>query len=220
MVGNMKEFLKWLGVNEKIAKVAVWILIFMVSLIIINACLESVGLPYYKLTIENLSKVNTTKAIEYSSAWLVTILNFYTSVLLVFRANEFEKLIKYAVIYLVLNILVNELFGYGYLQIFIIIYILAFCFFHSKKNWKYIIYGLISIIINSVVQYVLGYLYKMKYMDYNVLTQTTRMLLSLDYFIVMGIIILVKEIYLKRRDKSCQEAGYGLEASTQRVNFF
>ena len=28
----MKDFIKWLGVNEKIAKVAVWLLIIMVTL--------------------------------------------------------------------------------------------------------------------------------------------------------------------------------------------
>ena len=28
----MKDFIKWLGVNEKVAKVAVWMLIFMVFL--------------------------------------------------------------------------------------------------------------------------------------------------------------------------------------------
>lgn len=54
----MKEFCKWLGVSEKFAKVVVWIFIAMVLLIITNSMLESVGLPYYKLTIENLSKID------------------------------------------------------------------------------------------------------------------------------------------------------------------
>ena len=29
----------------------------MITLIIINSCLESIGMPYYKVTIENLSKI-------------------------------------------------------------------------------------------------------------------------------------------------------------------
>ena len=55
----MKDFIKWLGVDEKIAKVAVWALIIMVLLIIFNTFLDSIGVPYYKLSVENLSKINT-----------------------------------------------------------------------------------------------------------------------------------------------------------------
>ena len=71
----MKDFCKWLGVNEKIAKVVVWVFIFMISLIIINTALESIGLPFYKLTVANLSKVNCcefiTMLIEAASAHLI-----------------------------------------------------------------------------------------------------------------------------------------------------
>lgn len=52
----MKEFCKWLGVSEKFAKVVVWLFIIMSMLIIFNSAFESIGLPYYKLTVENLSK--------------------------------------------------------------------------------------------------------------------------------------------------------------------
>lgn len=54
----MKEFCKWLGVDEKIARVVVWIAIFMMMLVLTNVMLESVGLPFYKLTAENLSKAD------------------------------------------------------------------------------------------------------------------------------------------------------------------
>ena len=46
----MKDFVKWLGVNEKVAKAIVWLLIIMVTLIIFNMGLESLGFPYYKIT--------------------------------------------------------------------------------------------------------------------------------------------------------------------------
>ncbi len=61
----MKDFIKWLGVDEKIAKVAVWTLIVMIFLIILNTFLDSIGVPYYKLSAENLSKISTGKLTEY-----------------------------------------------------------------------------------------------------------------------------------------------------------
>ena len=68
----MKEFCKWLGVSEKFAKVVVWIFIIMSMLIVTNIMLESVGLPYYKLTVENLSKIDYPKMFEYLLAWIAT----------------------------------------------------------------------------------------------------------------------------------------------------
>ena len=61
----MKDFVKWLGVNEKVAKIAVWMLIFMGFLIIINTALDSLGLPFYKVTVENLSNIKVNKVINY-----------------------------------------------------------------------------------------------------------------------------------------------------------
>ena len=57
----MKDFVKWLGVNEKIAKVVVWLLIIMVMLILTNTMLESLGFPYYKITYDSNSKKIYTK---------------------------------------------------------------------------------------------------------------------------------------------------------------
>ena len=57
----MKDFIKWLGVNEKIAKVAVWLLIIMVFLIMTNAMLESIGFPNYQLTYANIINININK---------------------------------------------------------------------------------------------------------------------------------------------------------------
>ena len=62
----MKDFIKWLGVNEKIAKVAVWMLIFMVALIIVNTALESLGFPHYAITYDNLKQININKITEYA----------------------------------------------------------------------------------------------------------------------------------------------------------
>ena len=53
----MKKFIKWLGVNEKVAKIAVWLLIIMVSLIIINAGLASLGFPNYQITYNNIKQI-------------------------------------------------------------------------------------------------------------------------------------------------------------------
>lgn len=57
----MKDFIKWLGVNEKIAKLVVWIFVIMIGLIIFNFFFESLGLSYYKITYENLSKIGSVK---------------------------------------------------------------------------------------------------------------------------------------------------------------
>ena len=60
----MKEFFKWLGVNEKVAKVAIWLFVIMVCLIVFNTALDSLGLPYYKITVDNLQKINTYKVLD------------------------------------------------------------------------------------------------------------------------------------------------------------
>ena len=65
----MKEFVKWLGVNEKIAKIAVWMLLFMVFLILFNTLLDSLGLPFYKVTVENLSNILKRNDIKKSDAY-------------------------------------------------------------------------------------------------------------------------------------------------------
>lgn len=197
----MKEFFKWLGVNEKIAKVLVWVLILMAFLIMTNAMLESIGAPYYKLTIENLSNIKYNELLNYLFAWIMTVLNFLTIVLLVFRVKDFTKLFKYSLVYLVLNIIFVAFFGYATSQAFIAIFILLFCFFYSGKNWKYIFYGLGSLILNTDVQY-LSYIYKIQFIDYTICSSVQRLVLSLDFYLIMSLIILMKELFFKkRRDK-------------------
>lgn len=44
----MKDFCKWLGVNEKIAKIVVWLFIIFIGLIIFNAAFESLGFHIIK----------------------------------------------------------------------------------------------------------------------------------------------------------------------------
>lgn len=196
----MKEFFKWLGVNDKIAKVAVWMLIIMVSLIILNIFLESVGFPYYKITVENLSKINYGEVGKLSSQFALSVLNFYAMILLVVRTKDFKKTIKYALLYLILNIIVVNVFDYATLQIFIFIYVLVFLFFYGRKNWKYLIYGVGSIMINILVQFVI-YLYKGRFVEFNSIGMLNTLITSLDYFIIMTFIIITKEIYLNKKLK-------------------
>ena len=84
----MKDFCKWLGVNEKFAKVIVWIFIIMSMLIVFNSAFESMGMPYYKLTVENLSKIDYPKVFDYGISWIVALLNFYAMVFLIFPIKE------------------------------------------------------------------------------------------------------------------------------------
>lgn len=194
----MKDFIKWLGVNEKIAKVVVWIFIIMVFLIVTNTMLESLGVPYYKITYENIKQINYPLIMQYLVSIIVTILNFYCIMLLVFRVKESKGLFKYSILYLILNWITSIVSDSGILQIFIIIYCVIFCYLYSNKNKKYIIYGILSIIINVGIQGI-WYLSKARYIDYSKLDQVSKSLLSIDYFIIMAVIILVKEIYLKKR---------------------
>lgn len=194
----MKDFIKWLGVNEKIAKVAVWMLIFMVMLILTNTMLESIGFPHYAITYENLVRIDSKKYLDYIINWIVIVLNFYSIVFLVFRITEYKKTIKYLIIYFILNILVHNIFNDGILQIFIFIFMIIFSYLFSNYNKKYILYIMFSLLINTLIQGI-TYLYKLKFIDYSTLNYFTKTILFTDYFIIMAIIILVKEIYIKKR---------------------
>lgn len=205
----MKDFIKWLGVNEKVAKVAVWMLIIMVFLIVINTALTSLGFPHYAITYDNLKEINSNIIFDIIASCAICILNFYAIVLLVFRISEIRKIFKYALLYLILNFLVLNIFNQGVLQIFIIIYCLLFFYLYSKKNWKFIIYGILAIITDAIIQGVCYY-FKAQLIDYSALERTTQTLLSFDYFIIIGIIIVVKEIYLKKRG---EQNGFTMEFS-------
>lgn len=196
----MKDFCKWLGVSEKFAKIVIWLFIIMTFLIITNIMLESMGLPYYKLTIENLSKIDYPKILEYLMSWILTLLNFYTMVFLIFPIKDFKKIFKYSILYLVLNILVFNLFGNGVLQIFIPIFIIIFSYLYSNKNKKYILYSIIGYVTSIIVQFVC-YLYKVRFIDFININVLNKLLTSLDYFIFMFIIILVKEVVIKNKKK-------------------
>lgn len=196
----MKEFCKWLGVSEKTAKVIVWIFIIMAFLIVTNIMLESVGLPYYKLTVENLSKIDYPKVLEYVLSWVAALLGFYTMIFLIFPIKDFDKIFKYSILYLILNIIVLNLFGNGALQIFIALFIIIFSYLYSNKNKKYILYGVISCIVSTFIQYIC-YLYKIRFIDYTNINSLNKILVSLDYVLLMFIIILIKEIIIKNKNK-------------------
>jgi len=108
---NIKDFCKWLGVSEKVAKLVVWLFIGMAFLIVTNIMLESVGLPYYKITVDNLSKIDTNVIVDYLFNWTLIVLNFYSMIFLIFRANKFGKILPYSIIYLILNILIKNTLG-------------------------------------------------------------------------------------------------------------
>ena len=194
----MKDFIKWLGVNEKIAKIAVWMLIFMVMLILTNTMLESLGFPHYAITYDNLIRMDINKTLGFVINCIICILNFYSVILLVFRVEEAKNIFKYSVMYMILNCIINMTLGYGILQIFIISFFIIFSYLYSNKNWKYIIFCIISIIANILIQGI-WYSTKAQFINYPAESELTRSILSLDYFIIMAVIILVKEIYLKKR---------------------
>lgn len=196
----MKEFCKWLGVSEKFAKVVVWIFIIMSFLIVTNVMLESVGLPFYKLTVENLSKINYPKLLDYGISWILALLNFYTMIFLIFPIKDFNKIFKYSILYLILNIIVFSLFGNGMLQIFIPLFIIIFSYLYSNKSKKYILYGIMTYVVSSFIQYVC-YLYKVRFIDFTNINGLNRFLTSLDYLLLMFIIILVKEVVIKNKKK-------------------
>lgn len=194
----MKEFLKWLGVNEKVAKVVIWLAVIMGFLIMTNALLDSLGLPYYKITVDNLVKIKTHKVFEYLISWIIGLFNFYTIIFLVFRIKEFKKIFPYSILYLFGNFLVSETIGIIASQIYILIFVLGFCYFYSGKRAKYILYGMISLIFNTFVQYI-WYTYKLSSLNVSDINETTKIILGIDLIIIMTIIIIVKEIYLKQR---------------------
>ena len=210
----MKEFIKWLGVNEKIAKVVVWMFIIMVMLITINTALDSLGFPHYQITYENLKQIDTSLLINTFLSCLACIANFYCTVLLVFRVKESKRIFKYAILYMILDWIVTSIFGNGILQVYIFIFIMIFCYLYANKKAKYLLYAFISLFINTIAQAVI-YFFKISNINYFKTNELTRIILFLDYLIIMAIIILVKEIYLKKRgEKICgaaQVAGYGLE---------
>lgn len=197
----MKEFCKWLGVSEKFAKVVVWLFIIMSMLIIFNSAFESIGLPYYKLTVENLSKIDYPKMLDYGISWIIVLLDFYTVMFLIFPIKDFGKIFKYSILYLILNIIVFNLFGNGILQIFILLFMIMFGYLYSNKNKKYILYIIVGYIFSLIVQYVC-YLYKVRFIDFTNIDRLNKFLTSLDYFIFMFIIILVKEVVIKNKSEN------------------
>ena len=219
----MKDFIKWLGINEKVAKVAVWMLIILGCLIIINSALASLGFPNYQINMENLKQISFNSFGETLMGWSIIYLNFWSIILLVFRIKSIKKILGYSFLYLVLNILITKVFNGGITQIFMFIFFLSFGYFYSKKQRKYILYMIISLVINTVVQGI-TYVFKLKCINFDELGRATQALLSIDYFIIMAMIILVKEIYLKKRgENGCLEAdgmdkvGFGSENSKTKL---
>ena len=201
----MKDFIKWLGVNEKIAKVVVWLLIIMIMLILTNAALDSMGFSHYKLNYNNFQDIKMNIVINSIVGWIVVILNFFSIVLLIFPIKKIKKIFPYSILYLILNVIVTKIFNFGITQAFIITFVIGFCYFFSNKNNKYLLYSILSIALNMGIQGI-TYLYKIRFIDFKSISYLTQALLSIDYFIIMGIIILVKEIYLKKRsEKICGE---------------
>lgn len=193
----MKEFCKWLGVDEKIARVVVWLAIFMGMLIIVNTALESVGLPFYRITTENLSHINYGVVVERICQSVITLLNFYATVFLVFKVKEFKKIFPYSILYLALNYLIGSI-GYIYIQIFIPVFLIIFCYFYSNKKIKIALFSIGSLIFNAIIQY-LSYLYKMRFISFSTTTAFDQLLMSIDYFIIMFAVIWIKEIYIKNK---------------------
>lgn len=194
----MKDFCKWLGVNEKIAKIVVWLFIFICMLIIFNAALDSFGLPYYRITAENLSKVKISKIFNAFFGWITTLLNFYSIILIPFRFSDIKSIFKWSILYLVLNVLISILFNSAIAFYFIIIYVLLFSYLFSNKNSKYVFLAIVSFVINTFIQYIC-YLYKIRFIDMLQINYLHQFLLSLDYFAVMFVIIIIKEQILRKR---------------------
>ena len=197
----MKDFCKWLGVSDKIARLIIWLFIGMCFLIVTNVMLESVGLPYYKITVENLSKIDYSKLLDYIFSQIIVLFDFYSLIYLVFRIKEFKNIFPYSIIYLLLNILIFNLFGNISVQIFIPIFAMIFCYLYANKNWKYIIYGFGSYLIGIFIQY-FCYLYKLRFINYETMNELNKLLTSIDFFIIMFIIILIKEIILRKKEEN------------------
>lgn len=196
----MKDFCKWLGVSEKFAKVTVWLFIIMVFLIITNSMLDSLGFPYYKLTVENLSKIDYPKVFDTLISWVMVLLSFYAVIFMVIPVKDFVKVFRYSIIYLVLNICVTLLTNTAIAQIFVILAPCVFTYYYFDKKWKYVGYTFASAILNILMQFV-SYAYKVKFIDFTNISCFNKFLVSLDYFIMMFIIILVKEVIIKNKKK-------------------
>ena len=195
----MKDFCKWLGVSDKIARLIIWLFIGMCFLIVTNVMLESVGLPYYKITVENLSRINYNKLFDYVLSWVICLVNFYSVVFIIFRIKNFKKIFPYSIMYLVINIIITTLTNQIVASIYIILFICIFCYLYSNKKWKYIIYGAGSLVFNTFIQYIC-YLYKLRFVDYEKLSYLNRFLTSFDFFIIIFVIIIIKEIIMRRKE--------------------
>ena len=194
----MKDFINWLRNNDKIGKVVIWLFIITIGLIIINTALTSLGLPHYVISTNNVNHIKFNKVIEEIVSCIISILNFYSIILLVFSVKKYKKIGKYALLYLISITIVNYITNYAITQIYIICYILLFCYLFSGKQKKYIAYGMVAVFINAVVQYIYS-IFKFKLIDASSLSDTEKIIIGFDYFIIMAIIILVKEFYLKKR---------------------
>jgi membrane-bound ClpP family serine protease len=157
---------------------------------------------------------------DFFASMLISFLDFITMIFLVFRIKNIKKILPYSLLYLLINYLIDLSGNYILMQAFIIIYFLIFCYFYSGRKPKYILYGIISYVLSVFVQFV-WFSYKASSIDINSIDETTKMILTFDYFIIMGMIILAKEIYLKkRRDKKCEvhlDATTGLENSKKKA---
>lgn len=76
-----------------------------------------------------------------------------------------------------------------------------FGYLYSNKNKKYILYIIVGYIFSLIVQYVC-YLYKVRFIDFTNIDRLNKFLTSLDYFIFMFIIILVKEVVIKNKSEN------------------
>lgn len=194
----MKDFCKWLGVSEKTAKLVICLFVVMAFIVMKNIMLESIGLPFYKLTVENLSKVNVGEIAEFVLSCVIVLLNFYAMIFLVFPIKDFNKIFKYSILYLILDIIISAIFNTIIVNIFILCFVLVFSYLYSNKNKKYILYGLIGYGVSAVVQFVC-YLYKIRFIDFTKISGFNKFLVSCDYFLMIFVIILVKEVIIKNK---------------------
>ena len=70
----------------------------MVSLIIINAGLASLGFPNYQITYNNIKQIKSSTILEYFVNWVIIIFNFYAITLLMLRTKEYKNLFKYSLL--------------------------------------------------------------------------------------------------------------------------
>ena len=193
----MKEFCKWLGVNEKIAKLVILIFIIMIFLVATNAMLESIGVPHYQITVDNVMKVNYNMIADGFASFVVAVLGFYAIVLLVFKLDKLKLISKWLPVYLIVNYVLYSIGNGAILDIFIIIYLCFLGYACSNKNIKYIFYIIYSLVFNALVQYI-WFSFKVKQLDFSSLAYATKFFLGIDYFIIMLIIIFIKN-YIERK---------------------